>query len=101
MRLLLKISLIILLTTTARSSLADMIPMRDFIQLKRGMSEGEVLYRVGPFDHETVTFDYHQNIRKKTWFYIPHYYTSDSWITEITFNGSGIIQALDRYPARK
>lgn len=100
-----KTSLKILLSTfliyTTCPAYPDMISMRDYIQLKRGMSEAEVLYRVGPYDHETMMFDYQHNIQKKTWYYIPAQHTSNSWITEITFNRSGIIQSLERYPARR
>lgn len=101
MRISLKILIFIILLSGICSVYADMIPMRDFIQLKRGMSEAEVLYRVGPYDHETVRFDYYNNIQKKTWYYIPIRNTSNSWITEITFNGSGIIQSLERYRVTK
>ena len=97
MNRLFKILVISCLVFVPYVSNADMIPMKDFIYLNRGMSEAEVLYRVGPYDHETVVFDYHNNILKKTWYYIPVRNTSNAWITEITFNGSGIIQSLDRY----
>ena len=50
---------------------ADAIDMRDYIKLRRGMSEAEVLYRLGSPDHETVRSDYHHNILRKTWFFIP------------------------------
>ena len=80
---------------------ADMIPMRDFIQLKRGMSEAEVLYRVGGFDHESVITDYHHNVVKKTWSYIPDYQGSNGWITEIVFDRHGLVQSLERYRVRK
>ena len=80
---------------------ADMIPMRDFIQLRRGMSEAEVLYRVGRFDYETVRTDYFHNVVEKRWYYIPHQEGSNKWITEIVINNHGKIKHMDRYRARK
>ena len=79
---------------------AEMIAMRDFIKLKRGMSEGEVLYRVGNFDHESIYSDHYQ-VRKKIWYYIPEHIGSKSWITEITFDHTGTVSSLNRYRARK
>lgn len=80
---------------------ADMIPMRDYILLARGMSEAEVLYRVGPYDHQSVSTDYHHNVIRKVWYYIPEHASSDAWITEIEFDNAGTIQSLNRYRARK
>jgi outer membrane protein assembly factor BamE (lipoprotein component of BamABCDE complex) len=78
---------------------ADSIPMTDFIQLKTGMTEAEVLYRVGVYDHETVATDYFHNVIQKTWYYIPaHSERSNShWITEIVFDGTGRMISIDRY----
>lgn len=83
------------------ASFADMIPMRDFIQLKRGMSEAEVLYRVGGYDHETISSDYHHQVIRKTWFYIPENKSSNNWITEIVFDSRGIVQQLERYKVNR
>lgn len=80
---------------------ADMIAMRDYNLLTRGMSEAEVLYRVGPYDHETRYSDYDHNIIRKVWYYIPARSTSNSWITEIEFDQSGVVQSLTRYRARR
>ena len=80
--------------------LSDMIPMKDFIQLKRGMTEAEVLYRVGTYDHETIASNYHDHIIRKTWFYIPEQKGSGDWITEIVFDSRGVIRELDRYRVR-
>ncbi|MBI2994928.1 MAG: hypothetical protein HYY48_12250 [Gammaproteobacteria bacterium] len=74
--------------------------MRDYIRLDRGMSEAEVLYRVGPYDHQSISSDHYHNIIRKTWYYIPERRNSDSWITEIEFDHGGIIQSLRRYRAR-
>jgi hypothetical protein len=80
---------------------ADMIPMRDYIYLSRGMSEAEVLYRVGPYDHESRYTDHDHNVVRKIWYYIPVRPTSNSWITEIEFDQNGVIQSLTRYRARR
>jgi hypothetical protein len=84
-----------------QAACADTIPMRDYNLLSRGMSEAEVLYRVGPYDHETRYTDYDHNVIRKIWYYIPARPTSSSWITEIEFDGSGVVQSLSRYRARR
>jgi len=91
----------IALTLLSTGSRADMILMRDFIQLTKGMTEAEVLYRIGPFDHESVYTDHHHTIIRKTWYYIPERHSSSSWITEIKFNRLGHIQSMERYRARR
>lgn len=87
------------LFTYCQAVSADSITMSEFIRLKTGMTEAEVLYRVGLYDHETITTDYFQNIINKTWFYIPSHseMSNAKWITEIEFDGSGRIINMDRY----
>jgi hypothetical protein len=75
---------------------ADEIDMRDYIKLRKGMSEAEVLYRLGPPDHETVKSDYHDSILRKTWFFMPMQQSNGKWITEIEFDANGRIINLDR-----
>lgn len=80
---------------------AGSVPMRDYNLLSTGMSEAEVLYRLGPYDHETVTYGRFFTILRKTWYYIP---TPDEisnfqWITEIQFDDRGLVTGLDRYRA--
>jgi hypothetical protein len=79
---------------------ADMIDMRDYSLLRRGMSEAEILHRVGPSDHQTVFTDWHHNVVRKVWYYIPRHGQSDGWITEIEFDMHGTVQSLERYRAR-
>ena len=93
--------IMIWLALVSINSQADMIPMRDFNHLKRGMTEAEVLYRVGPYDHESIYTDHYNNIIRKVWYYIPATRGSNSWITEIVINRIGEIQSLERYRARK
>lgn len=81
------------------SGLACGIDMRDYIQLRVGMSEGEVLQRIGPPDHETVVHGPFGAITERTWYYLPGQCGVDNlrWITEITLDSRGRIKALERY----
>ena len=93
------LALLTLVTSTAR---ADSVPMRDYGLLSTGMHATEILERIGPYDHETVLYDYHpHNVIKRTWFYYPApgEYARGRWITEIHFNHHGIVTHLDRYKA--
>jgi len=72
------------------------VAMRDFNLLSEGMSEAEVLYRLGPYDHETVYTDYYRFPIRKRWAYLPAP-GRKGWITEITFNHSGQVDRIDRY----
>ena len=87
----------LLLAGLAPLARADMIPMREYIMLDRGMTEAEVLYRVGPCDYKTDQSDYFHDIISTTWYYIPARRSSDGWITEITFDSRGVVQSLNRY----
>ena len=89
-----------LLLAAAPAVPADMIPMRDYNLLSRGMTEAEVLFRVGRYDHQSSYGDYHHNIIRKTWYYIPEKKGSQSWISEIEFDGNGVVQELRRYRVR-
>lgn len=81
--------------------LADSVPMRDYNLLSRGMNEGEVLYRLGPPDHQTVAYGAYDYILGKTWFYFPapHEVSNRQWITEIHFDSKGRVSQLERYKA--
>jgi len=81
--------------------IAGSVAMRDYNLLSTGMSEAEVLYRLGPYDHETVTYGRFYTIFQKTWFYIPDREETSNkrWITEIQFNDRGLVTGLDRYRA--
>lgn len=94
--------LVVLTLPASFPLLADSVSMRDYNLLSRGMNEAEVLYRLGPYDHETVTYGDYDRILRKTWYYLPapHEVSNRQWITEIRFNGAGKIIHLDRYKAR-
>ena len=99
-----KLFLLILTTTLLLADVrAESITMTDYNLLRKGMTEAEILYRVGPYDHETVNYDYFHNILHKTWYYIPGQaeISDRQWITEVRFNASGIVEHLDRYRARQ
>jgi hypothetical protein len=89
---------LILLTGAAKAAEVD---FRDYIRLDEGMTEAEVLYRLGPCDYETVidnyAFGFHHLPLRKRWAYLPPRGQS-GWITEITFNGAGRVSSLERYP---
>jgi len=74
---------------------ADTMPMRDFHLLDIGMSQAEVLYRVGPPDHETVFGGSIHGITRVIWYYIPQ--NPNGWITEIIFDSHGRIKNTKRY----
>ena len=76
---------------------ADAVDMRDYNLLRNGMTEAEVLYRIGPSDHETVRSDHYNHIFSKTWFYIPNQGSTNKWITELRFNADGVLISRDRY----
>jgi len=75
---------------------AGEVDMRDYNLLRRGMNEAEVIYRIGPPDHETVYNDYYGHIQRKVWYYIPERKSSRRWLSIITFDGHGIITELRR-----
>ena len=84
------------------ASLADSVDMRDYNLISTGMSEAEVLYRLGPYDHETVATGFFNNILHRTWYYIPgkDEVSNRQWITEIHFDSHGRVTARDRYRPR-
>jgi hypothetical protein len=90
---------ILLLLTLLYGSLAsaDAIDMRDYILLKNDITEAEVLYKFGVYDHEAINSDYRHYILSKTWFYIPEKNNRNKWITEFKFNGNGKLISKDRY----
>ena len=87
----------LLISTYSLLSSAEGIDMRDYITLRTGMSEAEVLYKFGPSDHETIRSDRLDFILSKTWFYIPIKSSADKWITEIKFDSNGRLIKRDRY----
>jgi len=70
----------------ARASPVRGMAFDTYIRLERGMSEGELLVRAGPPDHETVenVWDY----PAKTYYYLPT--VSDPYTTVIRLRGGQI-----------
>ena len=95
-----KLILLLLTLFFSSASSAEAIDMRDYIRLRNGMTEAEVLYRFGPCDHETVRIDRYDAVLEKTWFYIPGKNSTIKWITEIQFDSKGRITNLDRYKVK-
>lgn len=91
-----KLLLLFLVLLYGSMASADAIDMRDYIKLRKGMSEAEVLYRLGAPDHETQRTDYHHNILRKNWFFIPSQQSTSKWLSEIEFDSKGRIINLRR-----
>ena len=62
-----------------------------YIHLKRGMSEGEVLLRAGPPDHETVEGGRYFVVKSMYWYPT----VADPYITVVTLRG-GRVAAIER-----
>ena len=92
-----KFTFLLLISIYSTLLSADAIAMRDYITLRTGMSEAEVLYKFGPSDHETIRSDRLDFVLSKTWFYIPIRSSTDKWITEIKFDSNGRLIKRDRY----
>lgn len=91
-----KLLLLFLVLLYGSMASADAIDMRDYIKLRKGMSEAEVLYRLGAPDHETQRTDHYHNILRKTWFFIPSQRSTEKWMSEIEFDSKGRIINLRR-----
>ena len=85
----------VLLALIADAS-AGAINFSDYRLLTTGMSEAEVLYRVGKSDHEVIVYGPYHSIHKKIWYYIPDGSYSGDWLTEIVFDRHGRIIAIER-----
>ena len=81
----------------AGTAQAGAVDLRKFALLRDGMTEAEVLYRLGPYDHEAIYYGHYDAPVKKVWYYIPNGHYSGDWITEITFDSNGLVQKLDRF----
>lgn len=92
----LRVLLLVVAALAGARAQADAVALREFGLLREGMSEAEVLLRLGPYDHEAMYFDHHAVVRK-VWYYIPDGTYSGDWITEITFDSRGRVSRLDRY----
>jgi hypothetical protein len=89
------VSLAATISVPAGAAAAE-VDMRDYIMIDEGMTEAEVLYRLGPYDYETVFSDYYHFPIRRRWAYLPAY-GRRGWITEITFDHRGRVQQIERY----
>jgi len=86
-------SIVVAMSTSTIAS-AEMLPFSKHRLLVRGMSAGEVLYKVGPPDFRQLRDPYWTN--KQSWYYIPGRGERDPWQTVIHFDAWGYIQSIDR-----
>ncbi len=89
----------VLLFAMSLPAFADSVSMKDYSLISNGMSEAEVLYRLGPYDHETVMTGLYNAVENRTWYYIPTAgeVSNRQWITEIRFDGNGRVVSRERY----
>jgi len=92
--------LLFIIILFSSSTYSGSVDLREYGLLITGMSEAEVLYRLGPYDHEAIYHDGHRYVQKKIWYYIPDGSYSGDWITEITFDSGGRIRELNRFKPR-
>lgn len=66
--------------------------------IRSGMTEGEVLLRIGKPDHETFIRDIKGEPEEKAWSYFPH--SRDAQTLTIVTLRAGLVQRVDRKIAR-
>jgi len=86
----------LLLTLAGASALAADAAERGFI--RKGMGEGEVLFRIGKPDHEAFNRVVRGEPEEKTWTYFPHARDPQT-LTIIKFH-SGVVTTIERQIAR-
>lgn len=82
------------LLSLSSQAMGKAIPFGDFRLLNEGMSEAQILLRVGPPDHETFVDNFFTY--KKIWYYIPDGSYSDDRLTELTFDINGKVVFIKR-----
>jgi hypothetical protein len=85
-----------LLATACAVALAADARERGFI--RKGMQEGEVLYKIGKPDHEAFINNVKGQPEEKTWTYFPHSRDPQT-LTILTLRG-GIVAEIERKIAR-
>ena len=86
----------LLLALAGASALAADAAERGFI--RKGMGEGEVLYKIGKPDHEAFNRNVRGEPEEKTWTYFPHARDPQT-LTIIKFH-SGVVTTIERQIAR-
>ncbi len=89
-----RVAMIAILMLVFGQVAADAIAFRDFRLLKAGMSEMEVLSRVGEPDRERVIDN--DFMYRMIWYYVPDGNYSGDWSTTITFDANGRVVSIQR-----
>jgi hypothetical protein len=104
---------VLLSTSTVQARELD---MREYITLRTGMNQAEVLYRLGPPDFQNTCYDCGGFIVNnafgpyfpygyspvqplapmEVWYYIPNEYSPRGWISEVIFDRTGRVFRLRR-----
>jgi len=77
---------------------ASAVDARDRGFIRKGMAEGEVLFKIGKPDHETFVRNIKGQAEEKTWTYFPHYRDPQT-LTIITLR-AGVVADIERKIAR-
>jgi len=85
-----------LLSVAAPCAIA--VDARDRGFVRKGMAEGEVLFKIGKPDHETFIRNIRGQAEEKTWTYFPHYRDPQT-LTIITLR-AGVVADIERKIAR-
>ncbi len=74
------------------------VDARDRGFVRKGMAEGEVLFKIGKPDHEAFIRNIRGQAEEKTWTYFPHYRDPQT-LTIITLR-AGVVADIERKIAR-
>lgn len=66
--------------------------------VRKGMQEGEVMYRIGKPDHEAIVSDVKGKPEEKTWTYYPH--SRDPQTLTIITLRAGVVAEIERKVTR-
>lgn len=71
---------------------------RDRAFIRKGMAEGEVMFKIGKPDHEAFVRNIKGQAEEKTWTYFPHYRDPQT-LTIITLR-AGVVADIERKISR-
>jgi hypothetical protein len=89
---------LVVVALCAASLCALAIDARDRGFIRRGIAEGEVLFKIGKPDHEAFIANVKGQPEEKTWTYFPHSRDPQT-LTIITFR-AGVVADIERKIAR-
>jgi len=78
--------------------LAAAVDARERGFIRKGMHEGEVLFRIGKPDHEALVANVKGQPEEKTWTYFPH--SRDPQTLTIVTLRAGVVAEIERKVAR-